>query len=124
MDIDPACPWCGVEEESEAHVLLSCPVISRIWFAVMGLWVTENAPFHEVVARLLNGVSEAVVGKFITVVYVFWEARNALLFANQELSLGHVFARVVSLEALPQPVVVQRSPGTNSVACRDRWWDG
>ncbi|XP_057452170.1 uncharacterized protein LOC130743990 [Lotus japonicus] len=109
LDVDPSCPWCGLEEETEVHVLLSCPVIQRIWFAIMGLGVTEDAPLHVVVARMWDGVCE-------TVVYVIWEARNALLFQNRELSLDHVLARVASLEALPRPGALQRSPRAEAAA--------
>ncbi|XP_057422351.1 uncharacterized protein LOC130716163 [Lotus japonicus] len=36
VDVEEVCPLCHDEEESIHHILVSCPVVSHWWFALMG----------------------------------------------------------------------------------------
>ncbi|XP_057424938.1 uncharacterized protein LOC130718368 [Lotus japonicus] len=45
MDVDPSCPWCGIEEETTSHVLFQCPVVARFWFVALGLHVDDGGGF-------------------------------------------------------------------------------
>ncbi|XP_057436973.1 uncharacterized protein LOC130729288 [Lotus japonicus] len=120
LDVDPLCPWCGIEEESIPHVLLECFCIRRVWFAVLGVHVTGATSFHASVLQILEGVGAEMVARFFTTVYAIWEARNACVFEDRELSIGAIMDRVRALEAFPRPTVLPRSSIHTGVATWNR----
>ncbi|XP_057444623.1 uncharacterized protein LOC130736863 [Lotus japonicus] len=101
IDVDPACPWCRVDNETISHVLLLCPMIEHLWFAAMGLRVARTGEFHELLSQIVHGLEADVVARIFTLLYAIWEARNAWVFENRELQVAHVIQRMDALRAFP-----------------------
>ncbi|XP_057418993.1 uncharacterized protein LOC130713222 [Lotus japonicus] len=106
IDVDPSCPWCGIDDETTSHSFLLCPVIARLWFAVLGIRPAGTSVFYEMLTCMMEHLEDEAVSRIFTMLYVIWEARNAWVFNQRELHVTFVMQRLVALSALPRPVSV------------------
>ncbi|XP_057432186.1 uncharacterized protein LOC130724935 [Lotus japonicus] len=81
LDVDDLCPWCAVQPKTAAHEIFFCPVVKRWWFASsLGLRLDDEMEFHEFVAEFFSRADEGCISRFCELCYIFWEARNRLVF--------------------------------------------
>lgn len=84
IDVNPSCPFCGLEEETVDHVFLKCQFARCCWF-MCSLWVRikPSLAFQEFITRVVHGQELWVVAEAEGLVYVLWEARNKLFFEEK-----------------------------------------
>ncbi|XP_031111974.1 uncharacterized protein LOC116015948 [Ipomoea triloba] len=81
VDVDLACPKCGLSHESVMHALVGCEFSQRVWNV-------SNLPIPSIVgisfdmwfSSVLHDLSEGEVGAVVAVLYHLWKARNSAVW--------------------------------------------
>lgn len=98
MDVDEACAFCGEGAETMGHVLLFCSRVRQWWFASpLGLRQENEVEFHEFMQDFSKAVDPQTLARFFTLCYIFWEARNALVFHGTPPRLKLLLAHEAAL---------------------------
>ncbi|GAU23765.1 hypothetical protein TSUD_128700 [Trifolium subterraneum] len=123
------CALCGLSGESSAHLFISCPVVSSIWYSV-SYWLG----WEFVSPRDLLGHFEAFVGLgadrkarnifslvWLAVVWSIWKSRNDVIFSGRPFSVDVLVDRAKRSSWIWFSEVGPSSR-SGGVRCSGSWW--
>ncbi|XP_043697186.1 uncharacterized protein LOC122647964 [Telopea speciosissima] len=102
IPVDSMCPRCGQAEETNEHILLTCPFARRVWFgSVLSHRVSdgEEIQLHQWIKEWSAFTSQGkrAVGETRTLIsfilWHLWNARNDLLFSRKTWTAEEVIGR-------------------------------
>ncbi|XP_057441686.1 uncharacterized protein LOC130733484 [Lotus japonicus] len=119
IEVDPGCPFCGIDEESSHHILMLCPAVQAAWFASSMSVRVAVSSLHDLMIAVLESDDDIMITQLQTWLYVLWEARNAAVFHAKPLDIGNLLQRVGALVGVP--VSVQQPLGRPVAALPSVW---
>jgi hypothetical protein len=97
-----SCIFCGFTMETPNHLFLHCPVVSKLWYAVMN-WIDAvliSPPNLEISLAMFAGCARNKVSRaglilvWNTVMWVVWKNRNACIFNNKTATVEEMMEQV------------------------------
>lgn len=93
-----ACPFCGQEDETTSHILLSCIISSQVWYGVFawrGIYIVPPASprDHLLQFPLFSRNKEQRVGElaiWMATAWSIWLMRNRVVFNGAALDVEQV----------------------------------
>ncbi|XP_019166672.1 PREDICTED: uncharacterized protein LOC109162424 [Ipomoea nil] len=77
VDIDPACPKCGIEHEDIMHAFLLCDFARLVWHeAAVTFLSVAAASFFDWMQNVLHSQPKEFAEIVVAVLYYLWKARN------------------------------------------------
>ena len=101
MLVDSKCPRCGTFQESVTHALLACKEVKRWWFDWLlefKIDIRDDSDFVEWFGNVLH-IGDEVATKVYELLYPIWQARNLLIFYNNDTHLNQLLYNANSLQS-------------------------
>jgi len=92
------CVFCKREEESNSHILLSCPVVVQVWTKI-SIFLSFTHIAHVSIEASLIWWSRRVKYKMAIPFVIFWKiwkARNYNIFGDKTLNVDHIIYNILT----------------------------
>lgn len=84
VEVDSMCPVCNMAEQSNFHVLVTCPVAAQCWHKIGYRYdVRDSTNMEDWVAEVLQHSRKNVINKIFMVAWAIWKNRNDIVW-NQK----------------------------------------
>jgi hypothetical protein len=96
----PLCPRCNAKLETQNHVFMECPLITRTWFGSPLNLRILNQPINNYSDWLAYNIlheSERVVIQIATITYYIWFSRNLSIFEDRMLPEDEIIKRAYNI---------------------------
>jgi len=100
MVVDPACPLCTQDIETNDHLFWECPSIKEVWrLAHRHKWLQlssiQDAPrcSEELLLRCKQSRNKEDILKVVTLLWHIWKERNAFIFQYETFGQLRVLIR-------------------------------
>jgi ribonuclease HI len=93
---DPLCPICGLETETTAHILWSCPSAKDVWLECnprIHKCTSDEMDFIYIMATLLEKLNEDQMQLVVTIARQIWFRRNSIVFGGEMVAPSVVVQR-------------------------------
>jgi hypothetical protein len=83
INLDPTCPLCHAEKESQDYLFMHCQVVQRLWFvSPLGLHVPSIMSLSEWMNKWLTNSNLQAAQLFSLTLWRIWKGRNDAVFNN------------------------------------------
>ncbi|KAK7259820.1 hypothetical protein RIF29_25435 [Crotalaria pallida] len=99
VSVDARCPLCGEEEETITHALLTCPMVSPVWFAsplTIRIDTGHINEFGNWLLQILDMSSKFGESMVLDLLYAIWTARNEWCFNGKKAIVMQILDRAAA----------------------------
>jgi hypothetical protein len=96
--LDPSCPFCHNEKESQEHIFMNCQEIRRFWFiSPLGLHVPTNVNLFQWMVQWLSNSNFMATQLFSLSLWTIWKMRNDAVFNKKVPNIMLVVQNISTL---------------------------